>query len=361
MALRWRLDLERAYAPFAARLAAAYGRVQQTLAGEIRALLATIAQQEAAGATITPALIGRLAGYRALLATIEREAGGFAALARFEAAALADDAVRRGTRGVLEAVLAQGAAGQLAAANWGQLDPEMIRALVGYVDSEAMRAKFAQFGQAAAGDFADVMLALAAAGKGSRTIARALNAWLSVPYAWAENMTRTAQLYSYRAATAASFAANADLLDGWLWEATLDGRVCMSCLLMHGTLHPISEMLNDHHRGRCVPVPVVRGTTWAQQVEGGRDWYERLPAGTQRRLAGDLLWVALRDDPNRWNGVSATYADDVFGAMRRQASVRELVTNPAAYAALQAQARGLAINATTVEMAAQAAAESRMP
>ena len=62
---------------------------------------------------------------------------------------------------------------------------------------------------------------------------------------------RTAQLWSYREANRATFVANGDLLDGWIWHSALDDRTCMSCIAMHGTVHPVTETLNDHHNGRA--------------------------------------------------------------------------------------------------------------
>lgn len=352
--------LDAAWQVAAARLVAAYGRVEAALRLRVRALVVEIAAAEAAGAVVNATLIRRLLAEQGLADAIARELNDFAALARFEAGALADEAVGIGLRVAAARVATQGEAGALAATVWRDADAEMLARLIGYVDGPAMRAKFARFGADAARQFGDLVIALTAQGKGSRTIARALDAWLHVPFGWAENLVRTAQAYSYRGATAASFQANADLLDGWMWEAALDARTCLSCIAQHGTIHPITETLDDHWRGRCEMVPIVKGTTWARDAERGRDWFERLPEGTQRRIAGDLLWTALRQGDVGWEQISRIDHDDVFGDMLREASVKEVVNDPARYAALRELARGLAANATTAEMAAFEAAAARI-
>lgn len=107
-------------------------------------------------------------------------------------------------------------------------------------------------------------------------------------------------------------------------------------------------------------MPVVKGTTWVQSVERGEDWYGRLPDGTQRRIAGDLLYTALRNGDAAWSDLSKPYEDKVFGEMLRTASVSELVEDKRRYFELERMAGALPRNTTSAAQAAQVAAEVRV-
>lgn len=348
------MELERDYQASAQRLQDAYRRALPPIRASANDLLAEIERIEAATGEAVRDVTG-LNAYGRLTRQIEAELQDFAVIARDESARLAENGLGMGVNAALDAV---GAQSGIAARVWMRPDPAALERLISTVNSDAMRANIARFGANAADDFAALMTTLTAQGKGGRFIARAVAGWTNVPLAWADNMARTTQNVSYRGANHAAMKANERLLDGWLWRAALDVRTCMSCISQHGRLHPVDEALNDHHRGRCAPVPVVRGSTWTQAVETGEAWYGRLPQGTQRRIAGDLLYTALREGDAGWSDLSKPYQDDVFGEMLRAASVRELV-EARRYVSLDRLARNLPVNATRREQAAEIAADVR--
>lgn len=77
------------------------------------------------------------------------------------------------------------------------------------------------------------------------------------------NIARTETLDAYRHTSATVHAANADVLDGWTWIATLDRRTCPGCWGMHGTHHPLAQAGPwDHQQGRCARMPKVK--SWAE-------------------------------------------------------------------------------------------------
>ncbi|MFG2046146.1 phage minor head protein [Micromonospora sp. NPDC048935] len=76
-------------------------------------------------------------------------------------------------------------------------------------------------------------------------------------------VARTEVLDAYRTAARYADNANADLLDGWVWLATVEGRgavnTCPSCWSMHGTVHDLDEAGPlDHQQGRCARAPHVK-------------------------------------------------------------------------------------------------------
>lgn len=73
------------------------------------------------------------------------------------------------------------------------------------------------------------------------------------------NIARTEMLDAYRETSAQVHADNADVVDSWVWIATLDKRTCPSCWGMHGTIHPVDQPGPwDHQQGRCARMPKVK-------------------------------------------------------------------------------------------------------
>ena len=118
-------------------------------------------------------------------------------------------------------------------------------------------------------------------------------------------IARTETLDAYRAAAAATHEANADVLSGWQWIATLSTRTCPSCIAQHGTKHPLSEPgPHDHHCGRCSRLPVTK--TWAElgfpgiaeppsAVLDARVWFDGLSVADQRQVLGPARFGAWRE------------------------------------------------------------------
>lgn len=135
---------------------------------------------------------------------------------------------------------------------------------------------------------------------------------------------RTAQLWAYREASRASMVANQDVLEGWVWSAHFDDRVCMSCVVMHGTIHPVDEALNDHHNGRCAPIPLVKG--FPNPVDQtGIDWFLAQPEATQKQLMGPGKYQAWQDGAIQLDQLTAERVDDVYGVMRGEPSLKQLL------------------------------------
>lgn len=114
----------------------------------------------------------------------------------------------------------------------------------------------------------------------------------------AVNVARTEMLDANRAASQAQELANNDLLTEWEWTAKLDSRTCISCVVQHGSRHPLEDPGPiDHQQGRCARIPVTK--TWR---ELGFDIDE--PEG-------------IIQDPKAWfNGLSKEEQVGIMGAER---------------------------------------------
>lgn len=108
-------------------------------------------------------------------------------------------------------------------------------------------------------------------------------------------IARTEMLDAHRAAAAAQQDRMTNVLAGWQWIASLDTRTCGACLVMHGSIHPLSEPGPiDHQQGRCARMPVVK--PWRELgfdapepeslVPDGRGWFDGLPQAERVRILG---------------------------------------------------------------------------
>ena len=124
----------------------------------------------------------------------------------------------------------------------------------------------------------------------------------------AATIARTEMIDAHRAATQAHRQRN-DIVTGWVWTATLDHRVCMSCLDLHGTMFPKDQFgPEDHPNGRCVAVDKLE--SWADlgidlpelddHTEDAREWFEGLTEETQLQIMGPSRFEAWQNGDVGW-------------------------------------------------------------
>lgn len=321
---RWLAQLARLYTGEQRRLTAEYRSIVSRLEPERLQLTASMERLERAG-NLTPQNVRDLAAYGRLLARTADELNGYGRVLESSLARISDGSIQLGTEAAwnLSAEMA-GRLGEVVRTAYRQPDTDVIRQLVRYVDSDAMRANLAKFGQAGADNLADVLLAGLGSGQGASAVARLLTNWYAVPLAWSENMTRTLGNWSYRMASHASYRLNSDIVTGWVWSASLDARCCLSCVAMHGTRHTHDEVLNDHHRGRCAAIPIVRGGLVADSIGTGEAWFDGLSDVQKREMMGPGRYDLYTSGRWDWRAVSKRYNDPVYGEMLRAATLTEM-------------------------------------
>ena len=150
---------------------------------------------------------------------------------------------------------------------------------------------------------------------------------------WAINWTRTLQLNAYREASRRTYLENQNVVKGWWWSSALDNRTCLGCIEMHGTWHPLSEPLNDHHRGRCGPIPDVLsyadlGLTVDEEpfaMRRGEDWFNAQPQSVQMQMMGPGKYDAWKNGLFDFSQLVRQYNDPVWGSMRGETPLKWLV------------------------------------
>jgi hypothetical protein len=206
---------------------------------------------------------------------------------------------------------------------WNKPDPVAVAQLVDYADKPGWDTEIKKY----PGLTIDVLLNQAVRGMvegwGPMRVARNITAQAqTLPLAQARMLTRTLYLESYRSASAANQLANADILTEQIRIGTLDQRICMCCLALHGSTLKVGEKVMDHHAGRCTSIAVVTGRP--RTVQTGEQWFNALPEAQQMSIAGPGAFEALKSGKAQIRDFVQTYTDPVFGEMVREASLKSL-------------------------------------
>jgi hypothetical protein len=164
-----------------------------------------------------------------------------------------------------------------------------------------------------------------ALGKNPKTIAGLIKNSLGGGLTDALRMTRTVQIWSYRESNRASYIANSDIVRKWIWYSALDQETCASCIAMHGTEHDLDEVLDDHFNGFCAALPLTIGAENPIGVTAGKDYFDSLAESRQREILGDEKWQALQDGKFEFNKLSIQKENDIYGTMRQEATLKELL------------------------------------
>lgn len=126
----------------------------------------------------------------------------------------------------------------------------------------------------------------------------------------AEAIVRTAVAHAASTGRDSVYEANADLLRGIQWVATLDTRTCPTCGPLDGKLFRIGEGPRSplHIQCRCTTVPVLK--SWSQLGIDAKD----IPASTRASMDGQVPHTL---NFGEWlKGRSAADQDDALGPTR---------------------------------------------
>lgn len=313
------------------RLVQTYGRAYTRLGDSIKTL------SEMVGKLDNPdrADVVRLSALKSLQRQVEEEINRFAVYADTEISRAATAAVQAGlTDSRALAASAMGSAqGQRALiAGWDMLPTESVETMLGFLgdDSPLHSALVNRLGPAVAERMGNALVDGIVLGMNPRQVAKIVQKELGVGLTWAMTTARTAQLYAYREASRANYVANSHIVEGWTWFAALDSRVCLSCVNQHGSFHPVTETLNDHHSGRCVALPEIKQAKAfglpQPEIEPGEQWFNRQTEATQRTMMGPGMFDAWKEGKFAFGDLSQPYSDPVYGEMLREASLKGLLS-----------------------------------
>ncbi len=294
-----------------ARITRAYGSMYKRLIAQVEDLANVAAADE-----LSRGQLARLSRYNALIGQIESELSDIASFTKTELSGNAEAAVTKAlsdSRALVNVAVRQ--AGVTAAFN--TLPRGAVMQLLGFLQPNSpLLKRLKELAPYHSQAIADLFLDGIGLGWNPRKIAAAIRKQFGMALVDALRMTRTAGLYAYRETNRASYIANADVVEGWYWLAAINNpNVCPSCLRMHGTFHPNTERLNDHHNGRCTMLPAVKGFGNPIQ-QTGVEIFNSMSDAEQRALLGRDYHAALKDGLYSFEDISREVDNDVYGPMR---------------------------------------------
>jgi len=315
----------------ATRLVRAYGRIYQGLQRQTQALLDQMLVMERP----TRGQLRRMARLKALQRQIVAEMEHYGTIVENEVTLGAQEAIAQAlsdseklTRLALPGIPTLDA--QIMA-QWNRLHADAIEQVMAFLgDGSPLQARWAkQVGEEIAKEVAEAMIQGVALGWNPKRIAGAVRKQFGQGLNWALRNTRTVQIWAYREASRMSYLANAHIVRSWTWVSALDNRTCLACIAQHGTVHPLTEPLNDHYNGRCVAVPnTVTYRDLCLDVDAepvtvgsGEDWFRAQPELVQRQMMGPSKWAAWKAGAFRFDDLIATSHDPVYGEMVGEASL----------------------------------------
>lgn len=315
---RFRAEVDRNDQQALTRLIAAYGRMWEGLQDQIDALNMRIEKDKP-----TPGQLLRMGQYKALEKQIQDQLNGYVAILRNEIGDVVDLMLPMGERHNRELMSQIMAGDTRLATQFQRLDPETIKTLIGFISPDSpLYQRIQTLPEYTTKWVMDNIAEGVGLGRGPRQIADTIRDAFGRGLTDALRMTRTVQIWTYREANRASMVANGDILEGWVWKSRLVGA-CLSCVAQHGTVHPVTEIMNDHHNGRCVPIPIVKGFP-PIITANGQEWFDGLPTDEQRKIMGAGRYEAYKAGKFGFDKLSTEHTDEVYGPMRVEQTLKEL-------------------------------------
>jgi len=312
------------------RLVNAYGLTYERITPEIDALVELIQAQMDAG-KLTKESISKSSAYKKLIREIESELDDYSTWLKTEVKTASNDAAKQGLSAgkfLLLGALA-GSLGvpvnEVPRELVNNAPPDALSFLADYLNPDGVLfGRIDKLSGYHADEIAAGILDLVSQGKNPRVIADFITDNYGVGLTDALRMTRTAQLYSYRQSATAVNKENADLLEGVVWCAELDDTCCMSCVALHGQVFPADFICDDHHNGRCAVLPWVKGMPNPIE-QTGADWFATQSESVQREQMGDAKYEAWKDGKFELSQLTKDYDNDVFGTMKGEASLKDIL------------------------------------
>jgi len=340
---RFRRDLLRRERRAAGEIVRTYGEAWKRIRAELERLHTEYEAMTARGEEPGPDWIYQYNRARAFRNQVLRELQTFAQYAenkvreeQIEAIRMAEEQAERLTR------LALGTPPHGLEINWNRIDRYAVETILGMtqVDTPLHRLLLSisnEGAQAAEDALVQGMLL----GQNPRQVAREMRKVLGTTLSRALTIARTETLRAHRETTRASYQANNDIVKGWIWHAAINNpRTCAACWAMHGTVHRVDEILDDHPNSRCGMVPISK--SWAEigkqygidlsdipdtnpEIEPGISLFEKLSPEQQIKILGPAKYAAWKDGKFTLSDLVGRRRSREWGTHRYEKSLVQLL------------------------------------
>jgi hypothetical protein len=322
---QYRAALANADAVTMERIVNAYKAIYGRIIPLIRALADVIASGQ-----YTPAQVRKIHAYISLQEALQRELSDFSAYLRTDLQPMALSAAQMGEMDAFKMLKFLVGEHEVIRVPFDQLPIEAVYKMLTFLDpAGALYQRLEQLAPFHAQAVTDAILEAIGMGINPKQTARLIMSAAENAFGGglvdALRTARTASLYAYREATRANYAANSDVVTGWVWVAELDELTCEACMAEHGTEHAIEESLDGHYNCRCAPVPIVLGQNPVGDMQMGEDWFNDQDTATQKQMMGETKWQAWMDGKFEFSAMAQQVQNDTYGTMRTVTPLKDLV------------------------------------
>jgi SPP1 gp7 family putative phage head morphogenesis protein len=302
----------------AARIARAHLLAKRQLVGRISAVTARIDRATRVGDIINPDWLRQLDEMRSLEKQLGVSYRGYTAAVFRDVEADRAWAARFGVSSAEDLISAQDASA------FRRLNRRAVENIVAATtgDGSPLVAVLDRVAGAAAQDLVDILTTGVALGQSPNKLAALASRRLDVDLSRARLIARTETLRAYRTASLSTYQEHGDVVQEWVWHASLDERSCGACWALHGRRFPTSEPMGTHPNCRCAMVPVVR---YGPDIESGVDAFERLDADAKRRVLGPSAYRAYDAGAIRLDDMVAERVTGDWGTTRGTKSLRQAI------------------------------------
>ena len=316
LAQAFKAAIDRQDAAALTRLARTYHQLYLRLTPKLDSLLLAISQIEAP----TNGQIMRLAQYKNLISALESELTKYSAYVEVEIRNTADAAVGMAIKQTEQFLRAAGYT------MTRSLPKNAIYSMLGFLQEDSpLWKRIGELAPFSTQKVANALLEAVTFGYNPAKTAKLFENVMGGGLTDAMRMTRTAQLYATREASRASYIANEDVVEGWIWWSSLDSGTCMACAIEHGTFHTNDESMDSHYSCRCTSIPHVKGYEYDSQK--GVDWFKELDEKKQESMMGKSAFEAWKSGAFDLEDMATRRHDDVYGEMLATKPLSELIEN----------------------------------
>jgi hypothetical protein len=304
-----------------AQLQTAYAPSRDRLLKQIERTIADVA----ADGEITAGEAAKLARTRELLRQVEVETARLATVAGETIPQTQQEVTRQALERARVLTAAQAPdvreAAKLAT-QWAGVNTNAVADLVGTLgDGSPLNDWLNEFVTDSVQVVKDTLIDGVARGIGPEALARALAKATDLPLHRAMTLSRTETMRSYRSASLRSMQANSDIIAGYERSASLSVTSCAACIATAGNFYPLSHPFEEHPRGRCSPIPVLKDAPLLGHIQTGPEWFAEQPAATQKAILGPGAYEAFSRGEIQLQDMAQRTFDEQWGGSIQRSSL----------------------------------------
>lgn len=302
-----------------ARMAEQWIAIERNLQSDMLLLAQEIADAKAAGKVITEQLIARMERYKILNAELKQQILALTKDVQKDITAEQLVYAEQGLIGANDLIRSQFEFG----ITFNTLSVDQVNSLAGLLgDGTPLSRLLKEAYPDSLDGIIKALLEGSARGLGIQQIAEDMAKRMGMGLERILLIARTEQLRSWRIATQQQYQASGVVLYQQRLSAR-DERTCMSCLMLDGEIIPIDQVLDDHPRGRCTTIPIVKGAPPILR-ELGSEWFDKQSPEIQKEMLGPGMYDLWQKEGFDLKQIATKNHDPVWGDSPRVRTLKEM-------------------------------------